>query len=78
MKKKVVRSIDLRFVSCKTCGEVTILMTARSKGLTGFIKHGCFHSVKLLMMEMLKEKIAKRKALRLAANPKGGKRKKAT
>lgn len=72
----VARKVDLHFISCKSCTETTIIMTAKSKGLDGFIKHGCTHSVHLLLMEMLKDKLAARKKLsRVAGNPNGRKKK---
>lgn len=76
MKKLVYRRVNLNFLSCPTCGDVSVIMISRSKGLDGFIKHGCRHSVAALLSHFLNVELKTRKAARVAANPNGRKAKK--
>lgn len=58
---------------CKTCGEVTFFMIGGN--VDGFVRHGCIHSVSLLLKELLKDKIKARAKAKKAAKKKATVRK---
>lgn len=67
----------LHSLVCHTCAEVSWLVVGGK--YDGFIRHGCRHSVQDLLKILLEKelKTRKKKAVRIAGNPTGKKRKKA-
>lgn len=71
MGKKV--PLPVRSFVCQECHEVSWLIVGGK--LDGFIRHGCIHTVKMLLMELLKDKIKARAKLKKAAKKKATARK---
>lgn len=56
--------VAVRTLVCQTCAEVSYLIDGGP--LDAFIRFGCSHTVKNVLMDMLKEKIAARKKIKTA------------
>lgn len=58
---KVTVDVSYRFTRCKICAELTVLQKSKNTLADGFVKLGCTHMLKDLLMKAIKEKISARK-----------------